>query len=342
MTKQINQPINFSKMKNQLQKLALSILILISAKANAQTVSDFESLTLVPNSYWDGASAPGGTSFISGNAIFPNYYDAGFSYWVTGWGYSNMQDSTTAGFANLYSAIKAIGYNGSSIYAEGTYGARVNLNPTAIGKVVNGFYITNSTIAALSMRDGDAFAKKFGGPTGNDPDWFKLTIRNWYGGVMTNDSVEFYLADYRFANNTQDYIVKTWQWVDLTSLGNVDSLSFELSSTDAGAFGINTPAYFCIDNFSTADVATGVNQINNSTGVNVFPNPSSDFINVQLNNTQHNLAEIKITDITGRIVFTESTFSTSIQIPLTKFPKGTYNITVSENAVITSKTFIKQ
>ena len=123
MTKQINQPINFSKMKNQLQKLALSILILISAKANAQTVSDFESLTLVPNSYWDGASAPGGTSFISGNAIFPNYYDAGFSYWVTGWGYSNMQDSTTAGFANLYSAITAIGYNGSSIYAEGTYGA---------------------------------------------------------------------------------------------------------------------------------------------------------------------------------------------------------------------------
>jgi hypothetical protein len=37
-----------------------------------------------------------------------------------------------------------------------------------------GVYVTNTTYAYNSMRDGDMFAKKFGGPTGNDPDWYKL------------------------------------------------------------------------------------------------------------------------------------------------------------------------
>jgi hypothetical protein len=32
-----------------------------------------------------------------------------------------------------------------------------------------------------------------------------------------NDSIEFYLADFRFANNSQDYILKTWEYLDLTS-----------------------------------------------------------------------------------------------------------------------------
>ncbi|MEZ4953573.1 MAG: DUF4465 domain-containing protein [Saprospiraceae bacterium] len=32
-------------------------------------------------------------------------------------------------------------------------------------------------------------------------------------------------------------------------LGHVDSL-FTLSSSDAGVFGMNTPAYFCLDNLT--------------------------------------------------------------------------------------------
>ncbi|HWB64128.1 MAG TPA: DUF4465 domain-containing protein, partial [Chitinophagales bacterium] len=92
---------------------------------------------------------------------------------------------------------------------------------------------------------------------GNDPDWFKLTVKAWYNGTLKNAAVDFYLADYRFSNNTQDYIVRDWRWVDLTSLGNVDSLAFFLSSSDTGSFGMNTPAYYCIDNFTTADRANG-------------------------------------------------------------------------------------
>jgi hypothetical protein len=34
------------------------------------------------------------------------------------------------------------------------------------------------------MRDGDGFGKKFGGTTGMDPDWFKLTIKGYSGGAL--------------------------------------------------------------------------------------------------------------------------------------------------------------
>ena len=109
-----------------------------------------------------------------------------------------------------------------------------------------------STYAALSMRDGDAFAKKFGGPTGNDPDFFRVTVRGFDALGTLTGSVEFFLADYRFTNNAQDYIVSQWTTLSLTPLGNAAKLTFALDSTDNGPFGMNTPAYFALVMFGYA------------------------------------------------------------------------------------------
>jgi hypothetical protein len=97
------------------------------------------------------------------------------------------------------------------------------------------------------MLNGDAYAKKFGGVSGDEEDWFLLTITGKDAGGTEVGSVEFYLADYRFADNGQDYIVNTWEYVDLMGLGVVESLEFSLSSSDMGSYGMNTPAYFALD-----------------------------------------------------------------------------------------------
>jgi hypothetical protein len=133
---------------------------------------------------------------------------------------------------------------------------RVHLTGAAAGEKVLGFYVTNSTYAYLSMKNGDQFAKKFGGPTGTDPDWFRLTVKAWYNGALSIDFVDVYLADFRSADSTQDYILKTWKYVSLKKLGNVDSLTFALNSSDVGSFGMNTPAYFCLDDLITSDGIT--------------------------------------------------------------------------------------
>ncbi len=175
-----------------------------------------------------------------------------------GWSYSNVNNSTTAGFTNQWAAYPGTGVGGSGNYAIGTTsspnGAFFNL---PIGQAVNSLSVANTTYAALSMLNGDQFAKKFGGVTGNDPDFLRVTFTgfgaaNAMGGAT--GSVDFLLADYRFSNNAFDYVVNNWQLVDLTSLGSARSIGIGIDGSDIGSFGLNTPAYVAIDNLSFATI----------------------------------------------------------------------------------------
>ena len=238
-----------------MKKFNFFFVSLLSAfSVSAHTVADFENLTLPTDTFWDGSDLSGG--FSSGNAYFLNDYSTAFSSW-SGFTHSNVTDTITPGYLNQYAAITGSGYAGSANYAiADEYGnAKVKLTGNASGKLVKGFYITNTTYAYLSLKNGDQFAKKFGGATGTDPDWFRLTALGWLNGAMKQQSVEFYLADFRSADSTQDYIIKDWTWFDLQPLGDIDSLVFQLASSDTASGFMNTPAYFALDNFTTADAA---------------------------------------------------------------------------------------
>ena len=41
---------------------------------------------------------------------------------------------------------------------------------------------------------------------------------------------------------------ENWQWVELSTLGEIDGLQFALETTKQNSWGATTPAYFCIDN----------------------------------------------------------------------------------------------
>ena len=112
--------------------------------------------------------------------------------------------------------------------------------------------ITNTTYAWDSILNGDFAATPFGGASGDVPDWFLLTIAGFDAGGGSTGSVELYLADYRFADNSLDYIVDEWIEVDLTGLGGVARLELSLTSSDVGQFGINTPTYFAMDDLTQA------------------------------------------------------------------------------------------
>jgi hypothetical protein len=164
--------------------------------------------------------------------------------------------------------------------------------------VISGFNITNTTYAYKSMKNGDSFAKKFGGSSGTDPDFFKLVIRGYRNGALKSDSVEFYLADFRSAVSTQDYIVKTWQFVNTAVLGEVDSLRFFMRSSDVGQFGINTPLYFGLDDFTvTYSNLTDVKK-ELTENLRVYPVPFNEYLNI----IAPSGSEITISDCSGKIV----------------------------------------
>lgn len=203
--------------------------------------------------YWNGAGNPTPGSFTTGGASFINNYNSEWGSW-DGFAYSNTTDTSTTGFTNQYSSITGGGAGGSTNYVVGydTFATEWSITySSGFDMTGGGLYATNTVYAYNSMLNGGPFgAKKFGGASGNDPDYFVLSITGWMGGSSTG-VVDFYLADFRFSNNTLDYIVDEWTFVDLTDLGTVDKITFELSSSDVGDFGMNTPGYVAIDNVST-------------------------------------------------------------------------------------------
>lgn len=223
--------------------LALPFVSCEKEKDDSTTIG-FENLELEDNSYWDGSDLSGG--FEVEEAFFKNTFTdwgGGFTSWG-GFSYSNMTDTGVTGLNAQFVAHAGSGAKKSSTYVIGYCPDTISFN---VASEMDHIYITNSLYTSLSLKNGDAFSKKFGGESGNDQDWFKITITGLDESDNATATVDFYLADYRFESNEEDYIIEDWERVDLSTLGIIMKLAFELSSSDMGDWGMNTPSYFCLD-----------------------------------------------------------------------------------------------
>ncbi len=84
----------------------------------------------------------------------------------------------------------------------------------------------------------------------NAKGWFKIMAYGYdANGDPTNGGlpVEKYICDYRADANPKVPIATTWQTWDLSALGKVNTVKFNFDGSDKGSFGLNTPAYMCID-----------------------------------------------------------------------------------------------
>lgn len=252
-------------------RLVLVLVGALGATAGA-TVATFEDLALPVGSYWNGSDGSGG--FSSGEVFFANNYDPEWGSW-DGFVYSNLADANASSWESQYHAIPGQGQGGSATYGVAFVGWQGP--PTvalAAPQTVAGIYVTNNNYAYYDMLYGGPFSKKFGGASGSDEDWFKLTIAGLDAAGEITGAVDFYLADYRFADNEKDTIVGSWTFVDLTSLGEVTALQFSLDSSDTGMFGMNTPGYFCLDSLIAAPAPTEPNTpgrpFDNEAGINGY------------------------------------------------------------------------
>jgi hypothetical protein len=295
----------------------------LSIHSFSQTTINFEELILPNESWWVGAN---GTEdgFICNDVFFPTYYDTAFGgYWGNGFAYSNMTDSVTSGYLNMYSSKAGSGHLSSNNYAvnyddgyflPGPSNSQFNFQMQEV-------YLSNNTFAFNSMRDGDNFTKKFGGVSGNDPDFFSVTFDGFLNGQSVGTPIVFYLADFRFEDNTLDYIVRDWTRVDLTDLGTVDSVAFHFESSDIGDFGINTPLYFCMDDLKINAVPNAILDFE-SNNFTIFPNPASDFI--QFKASQNAISKIDLYTLTGQFIRSYSNANETIL--LSDLPVGMYLI----------------
>lgn len=226
--------------------LALVLVLAACEEKEQRELIDFEEIELGSQGYRNGSDGSGG--FRSGNGFFVNSYNHEWSSW-SGFACSSHTDVTTAGPGNMYSSIAGSGADNSDKFAVYNYfSGQPDTLWFEIPQKITRISVSNSTYAYLTMHNGDPFAKKFGGDSGSDPDWFRLVLTAINADGDPFASAEIYLADFRFDNNTLDYISNVWTDIDLSQIGFVKGLVFEIESSDTGQYGINTPAYVCVDN----------------------------------------------------------------------------------------------
>lgn len=285
---------------------------------SAQTTETFESFSLTPESYDNGSAGNG--DFVFNPLTLDNVYNDAWSSW-TGFSISNVTDNTTPGSLNQYASFTGAGYE-SVNYAVFYYEGGMQVNNEA---KIDSFKITNTTYAAISMRDGDTYAKQFGSVNGydgqpdgtNGEDYFRVWVIAEDATVSNKDSIEVYLADYRFADNNEDYILDEWMNIDLTSFAfDVNKVSFRMESSDNGAWGMNTPAYFAIDDV----VCTNSLAISEAEELNVSCYPSP-FNNSLLINGLNGV--VLITDSKGMVVYS-SQINESLNLETSTWENGVY------------------
>ncbi len=295
---------------------------------NAQTTFNFESLTVPASGYWNGSDESG--EFGDNEITFYNNYNNDWGSWTKfSYTYDTItSDTQYAAYAeSIDGHIFGIGYVPSD-WESGTYDnipitCKFN-SPVEIHSVD----IANNTKTADVIINGD---DAFGEPAFSDGDYFKIMIEGFYNGE-SQGVVSFFLADYT-AGNT--YVSDTWNTVNLNSFGMTDSLKFNLYSTHTGAYGMNTPAYFCIDNIVYSYPASIDN--NQSNSFSIYPNPVKNILNI----TNIINSEILISNLSGKIIYTKTNCNESEKINLSNVKSGIYFIKIKNKNKIFIKKFIK-
>lgn len=260
----------------------VAALLSVSSVANAQdnsevivkdaTVATFEDLTLEPESSWWGpadnveeVAGAYGTEWVgtfkSGSYEFVNSVNPAWGSWM-GCSYSNMTATSFESYdKDQWNSAAGHGANGSANYGV-LYGNSLPntpmevikvLNGGAEGRIIAGINITNSAWVVECVKNGNGAAKKF-----EKGSWFKVIFTGTKADKSTV-SVDYYLADYRSENESEWTCLTDWDWIDLSSLGKVVSLSISFDGTDKSYGYLNTSTYVCIDNVGCEkNTSTGI------------------------------------------------------------------------------------
>lgn len=330
----------------------LSLILFCLAPLLAQEecdplVSCFDQPFLGFDEFQNDFSATGG--FENGPAFYPNEYFTDFGgFWRSGWALSSKGDTITNAPSSIYSNITGSG--ASADPSQTGSGASVGSFQYIIGQDQSGIQvtspdvkpvsiaITNTTYTYLNMRDGGNNFPVFGGADGTENDFLLLTIQGYNDGNVVPSTLEFYLADYRFLDNTRDYIVNKWEVIDLTTLGRVDSIGFTLTTNRMIDLDPNPLNYFAVDEVRFEFLSTLHAPLINY-NLQVYPNPTSNKLQVESNVSTGNLL---IFDTFGRQILQQTINSKSNTLEVNQLERGVYWLVLETDQGRQSRKFVKQ
>ena len=315
-----------------MRNIILIALLIISQIANSQYLTDFETIDLSDDGFFNGESLhsgePGFETFTYSQderAVFSVSclpFNNISHYWV-GTATSNQTDLVTESMSNFSAYI-----NGSKS-VENKYGiSYMNLTDT----IKLRHYVCGPTPHMIAGSFcNSTWTYKYIQNNYEAEDYYKIILKGLNAGFQyTGDVVEFYLADFTNGNNL---IVDNWMQVDLTPLASVWAIEFSFETTKT-----DTPPEYCIDNLSyeyrnpSSDINEQVSQ-----EISIYPNPAKE--NIFINISEKENFKVEIYSIEGKYI---SESKNSNKISIQNLAEGIYFARIiSENKTYVKK-FIKK
>jgi len=208
---------------------------------------------------------------------------------------------------------------------------------------------TGTTTLTLAGPSDKWFGIGFGNSNMNGTDIFMTdgsSIRDAYstsnGEPQEDSSPES--GDWTLVSNTVSSSTRTIVATRANDTGNSNDYTFSASAgslTVIWAVGSSTTyAYHSIRGATALSVSLGISE-NNLLNFEIYPNPVSDVLNIQLP-TGTDKAEVSVFDYTGRLVSSKTISSNDTAIDVQQISKGIYMIRIATNTKIGVQRFIKK
>lgn len=193
---------------------------------------------------------------------FPYNYDC-YCYWGGGHVISHYNSSDFTAFGDFNNQLTVYkngattdmnttggGHNGSNNFAvhfgyiDGSEWNMTEFLPAltfadGIERIIDHMYVNNTCYALSCYIDGNSLTASIG-----EDDYVKLIATGYDEDNLKTGDCEFYLC------NGPDNIVTDWTKWDLSSLGKVVSIEFNVTGSSDNGYGFSQPAYFAYDDVS--------------------------------------------------------------------------------------------
>lgn len=214
-----------------------------------------EKNTLLSNTLSEGY---GSWCYWSGGHAISNYASAdiktngGFSSQLTVYKKSDNLELVRTGGGHNGSDNFAVhfGYADNSSYSlpEASLPALKFADGTA--RVIDHMYVNNICYALNCYMNGNGLTAKIG-----PDDWVAIVAKGYNGDEKTGEAKIFLC-------NGPENIVTDWTKFDLSGLGKVTKVTFNVTGSSDNGYGFSQPAYFAYDDVAVRfDVTTGINSI---------------------------------------------------------------------------------
>ncbi|MDO4949920.1 MAG: DUF4465 domain-containing protein [Bacteroidales bacterium] len=144
------------------------------------------------------------------------------------------------------------GHNGSDNFCV-HYGYRDNSGWSAenlpffcssdgVARVIDHMYVTNTLYAANCYLNGNGLTTKIG-----SDDWVKIVAIGYNNGEKTNEASIFLCQGENLTEMGEAYVMTEWTKWDLSQLGAVNRVEFNITGSSDNGYGFSQPAYFAYD-----------------------------------------------------------------------------------------------